>query len=195
MTWLLILTPFIFSLLNRVRGGLLKVKGISAFIAAGFLSAFIFAVTLNHWAASAFFVAYIAGESFGWGKWLVVLPRTLTQEEYNTSPWIARDDGKNNGIHQLANALFAEHKNYYKYAITALMFRGTLWMLPVFFALGVTNAIPVWSIALAGILGGAFPYCYLLGVKLYPTHYWSTGEWIFGFLFGLVLAPLLYIGG
>lgn len=197
MISLAIASPFVFSFLNRVRGGFFPLKGASAYLAAVALAAFIFAVTLNFWAAGAFLVAYIAGESFGWGKWLSVLPQQYSQADYLASPVYVRDDGKNNGIHWAASKLVKEEEDYFLYALTALAIRGVYWMLPVFVALAATGVIPFWGVFLAFPLGLAFPFPYLLGYRINDRgqDYWGLGEYIYGAMQGLAIGSLLYLGG
>jgi hypothetical protein len=194
MEWLVLgLLPFAFAVLNRVRGGGLGIAGASAYIAGGAKAALVFLATFNPWAAGAFFVAYIAGESFGWGKWISMVPfwvdKGFTQQDYLKSPAYARNDGKNNGVHWLANKIAPETKDFRAYGQVALILRGALWWALPLAALTATGAIH-WAAAIGGValLAWLFPIVYAEAYKLTGDKYWTWGEVAHGFVQGLVLA-------
>jgi hypothetical protein len=187
---LIYLTPLFFALFNRIRGGLIPgLKGASAYLAAALIGLWLWMVTQSPFIAITFAAAYVLGESFGWGKWVAVVPRPYkSQDEYNASKWPARDDGKNNGVHAAANALFKENEDYYRYALTALALRAALWWVGPLIALSFINP---WSLATLPILAVTFPLTFVLAFKISAEDYWSLGEWLYGLILGLVIAGLL----
>lgn len=142
-------------------------------------------------------VTYIAGESFGWGKWLQAIPmiaRGATQEDYNVSNVARRDTGKENGIHTIANAIFKETKNYVGYTITALMIRALYWWVPFFLMLDVfIRTSELSSIVAIAFLAVTFPLSYLISYKIKKEHYWGRGEYIYGFCQGVAIFFVLTI--
>jgi uncharacterized membrane protein len=194
MEWLLLgALPFLCAVLNRVRGGGLGIAGASAYIAGAALAVLVLAATFDPIAAGAFLVAYLLGESFGWGKWIGAVPHwhdpNFTQADYLASPLYPRKDGKSNGVHWLANKIAPETKDFRAYGCVALVLRGALWWVLPLTALAVTGAIP-WYVALVGtpVLAFAFPHVYSLAYRLTGGWYWTGGELAHGFLQGLVLA-------
>jgi len=152
---------------------------------------------LNYVAAGAFFGLYVAGESFGWGKWLATVPmwndKAYTQDMYMKSPHYARDDGKNNGVHLLANLLAKETKDFRSYAWYALMFRGLLWYAPIFTALAFIGVINWFALPLVAVVAVMFPICYGLTYKLFGSKYWTMGELLYGFVQGVAMAIALAV--
>lgn len=200
---LLFAYPFINAILNRWPRG---TYSWGPFVTAAVLAVLIFLITWNYFAAGAFFAAYVAGESFGWGKWLSTVPywndKTITQEMYNngtlmagSTPTIQRDDGKNNGVHLLANLLCKEEKDFKGYAWWALVFRGLLWALPIYIALTALGAISIFFAPFAVILlAFAFPICYNLTFKMFGDSYWTMGELLYGLVQGVIMAIGLSFG-
>lgn len=206
-TILLFALPFLSAFINRLRGGgFLSLSGGSAYIAAAILTALIFGITLNPIVAGAFLVAYVLGESFGWGKWLAAIPfwndKSFTQEMYNSGqvkasniPLIERKDGKNNGIHLIANLISKETEDFRSYSWWALVIRGIFWWGPVLAALTATGAIHFVSAILGTIvLGFAFPILYQFSYKMFTEEYWGRGEMMYGFVQGLILSIALTVG-
>jgi hypothetical protein len=190
--------PVLCAILNRVRGGGLGIAGGSAYIAGGAIGALVLAATFNLVAAIAFVVAYLAGESFGWGKWIGAVPhwddKNFTQVDYLASPLYPRKDGKNNGIHFLANLIADEKLDFRTYSWWALVFRAALWWVLPLTALAVTGAIP-WYIAVVGVpvLAFAFPVAYSEAYKMFGDKYWERGEMIHGALQGSVLSAGFFL--
>jgi len=201
-TILLVLYPIINAILNRWPRG---TYSWGPWVAAAVLSVMIFLVTSNYIAAGVFFATYVAGESFGWGKWLATIPywndKSFTQEMYNTGevkasgiPLLERDDGKNNGVHLLANLCAKETKNFRSYAWYALMFRGALWYTPILIGLAFTGAINPFIVPFAlTIIAVLFPIIYGLTHRLFGNAYWKMGELMYGFVQGLVIAGSLAV--
>lgn len=191
---LLLLYPIVNSILNRWPRG---TYSWGPWVAAAVLSVMVFLITSNYIAAGAFFAAYVVGESFGWGKWLATIPywkdKSYTQEMYMKSPWYARDDGKNNGVHFLANLCAKETKDFRAYAWYALMFRGALWYAPILIALTFAGVIsPISVLFDITIIAVAFPIVYGKAYDLFGKSYWTMGELIYGFVQGAVVAISLW---
>jgi hypothetical protein len=188
--------PVLMGILNRYPRGVLAwgpyvvglVVGLAVYLISG-----------NVYAAATVAGLYIAGETFGWGKWLSTVPRWddpyYVQNLYNGSGLIARDDGKNNGIHWLANKVFKETEDFKNYSILALMIRGFYWYAPILLALALFGITPFW---LAGVLSIAvaisMPISYFLAYLMFgETNYWSRGEHIFGVVQGIALSMALTV--
>ena len=200
-TLLIASLPIAVALINRIRGGWIEgIKGASAYIAGALLAGLIFLITYNPILAGSFLVAYIAAESFGWGKWISQIPnwhdKSYTQAMYLKSAAYKRDDGKNNGVHLLANLVAKEDKDFRDYGWWALVFRGVLWWAPVLAVLVYFDAIH-WGVATGGtvLLGFAFPLLYSLAFKMFgKDKFWGRGELMYGAVQGAVLAVGLFIG-
>lgn len=130
---------------------------------------------------------YKLGESFGWGKWIGQLG--------GGRPDSRNDEGKNIGIHQLANFIFDEYQYTKSYAATALLFRGCLWFLLAYSPLRAADAISWLDYFLLTTLSGvSFPLAFYLSSKAkVDHHYWERGETIYGALQGLVFCLVIGI--
>jgi hypothetical protein len=185
------LTPFLFSLFNRIRGGLLGTKGASGPIAAVLMGGWLWLLTQSTTAAISFAVAYALGEAPGWGKWLVGVTKQMTQEQYNTSDYIKREDAPYLPIHKWANGIAPEGEHYQRYAFVALIIRAAIWWvlpLTVLVATGVGNW---WAVPALPVLAIIMPTTYYLVAKATDTMNWSLSEWIYGFIVGLVIMAVL----
>ena len=161
-----------FTVLNRLRGtwGWMA-KVIAVLIGTGF-----YILTGDLYTSIGLVVAYIAGESFGWGKWIGGVfsknegPPTI--EQLNDL------EGRDNGIHWLANKISSETENYYRYCYVALSLRGALWFLLLLLPLVVIGYIEV-SMYIVSILllGIGFPISVDLGA-------WTSSKFRFKFMGG-----------
>lgn len=202
-TMLLFLYPIVNSILNRWPRGTFNW---GPWVASAVLAVLIFLITSNYYAAGAFFVLYAVGESFGWGKWLATVPhwdnKAVTQEMYNSGsltasgiPLLQRKDGKNNGVHLLANLISKETEDFKSYAWWALFFRGILWQAPIFIALSFLGVISPFVVPFAiAIVAFGFPLSYAATYKVFGEKYWTAGELLYGLIQGLVMAIALSIG-
>jgi hypothetical protein len=202
-TILIFIYPIINAILNRWPRGTFSW---GPWAAGAVLASLIFLITSNPFAAGAFFVLYGVGESFGWGKWLATVPhwnnKAITQEMYNSGelkasniPLLERKDGKNNGVHLLANLVSKEMEDFRSYAWWALFFRGILWQAPIFIAFAFLGVINPFIVPFAiAILAFAFPLSYAATYKLFGGKYWTAGELLYGLIQGLVMAIALLVG-
>lgn len=188
-------TPFILALLNRYRG---SGKKFSMPIVFAVIFGIIYLLTFNLYAAIGATIAYGIGESFGWGKWLITVPHwgdDSWQATFNKT-LAARDDGQSIGIHQLANAVANQEKDFTKYSQIALVLRGFVWWAPFYAVLVFLAGVSVVpALGAVVMLSVGFPILYWLGTK-FPvirlpffegTDYWSNGEYFYGALQGIGL--------
>ena len=163
-------------------------------------------LAMNVWAGLAVLVAYLVGESKGWGEWVGALTRWETKDE----EWLQKqyDDEEGWGlpfIHNIANFVFKEKIEgtleekliqYNKYAITALTVRGMLWWGLVYGTMTVFGVISGMTALVATVLLGiGFPIACELGKKwkyekkigiLHLSRGWENQEVIYGLMQGLV---------
>lgn len=208
-------------ILNRLRGtGVIKhfgtlnlgekkveVKLVWNHIYGLYLALVLGLLAMNIWAGLAVLVAYLVGESKGWGEWVGALTRWETKDE----EWLQRqyDDEEGWGlpfIHNIANFICKEQingtleeklKQYNKYAITALVVRGMLWWGLVYGTasiFGIVSALE--AVVLTVALGIGFPLACWLGKKmdfsrkygiLHLSRGWENQELVYGVMQGIVL--------
>ena len=156
-------------------------------------------------------IAYLIGESKGWGEWVGALTTTDVKDE----EWLQKQYKDNEGIgfpfiHQIANWLEPEQiegtleerlEQYNKYATVALMFRGIYWFLPMMVLFIITGLIS-WFIGLMLIIliGIGFPVaCYLgkminfngsFGILKFNQG-WENQEVVYGLFQGILIFILV----
>lgn len=172
-----------------------------------YLALIIGLLAMNVWAGLAVLVAYLVGESKGWGEWVGALTRWETKDE----EWLQRQYKDNEGvgfpyIHQIANAIVKEQiegtleeklKQYHKYATLALALRGMLWWGLVYGVMAAFGVISVLTAVVATILLGiGFPVACELGKRwdynkkfgiLSLSRGWENQEIIYGLMQGIAL--------
>ena len=167
--------------------------------------------TMNAWLGLSVLIAYLIGESKGWGEWVGSLTRHEPWTEELLEHNYKDDEGKTFPfIYQIANFFIKEKidgtfeeqcKQYRKHATLALMLRGMYWWLPVYLVLAAFGVIS-WEIAvIAGVvLGIAFPIAAELGrrwefdksydlkfIKLSFSQGWENQEVVYGAFQGIVM--------
>ena len=164
-------------------------------------------LSMNVWAGLAVLVAYLVGESKGWGEWVGALTRWETKDE----EWLQRqyDDEEGWGlpfIHNIANFVFKEKiegtledrlKQYHKYATLALMLRGMFWWGLVYGTASIFGIVSVLeAVVLTVALGIGFPVACWLGKKmdfsrkygiLHLSRGWENQELVYGVMQGIAL--------
>ena len=164
-------------------------------------------LAMNVWAGLAVLVAYLVGESKGWGEWVGALTRWETKDE----EWLQIQYKDNEGvgfpyIHQIANAIVNERiegtleeklKQYHKYAALALTLRGMFWWGLVYGVMALFGVISGLAALVATVvLGIGFPIACELGKRwdynkkfgiLHLSRGWENQEVIYGLMQGLVL--------
>jgi len=165
-------------------------------------------LAMNVWAGLAVLVAYLVGESKGWGEWVGALTssKELTQDD------LLRNYKDNEGrgfpyIHKIANLIAPEKgqcedlkdniEQYIRYARVALTLRGIFWwglVYGVIFAFGLISVYEYILITLA--LGFGFPIACFIGKKLnyngkfsiiHFSQGWENQELVYGFMQGITL--------
>lgn len=167
--------------------------------------------TMNAWLGLAVLVAYLVGESKGWGEWVGSLSRVEPWTEKHLIEDYADTEGKTFPfIHQISNFFIKEQiedtfekqcKQYRKYATLALTLRGFYWWLPVYLVLALFGVISfAEAFAIATLLGIAFPIAAEIGrritftktydlkfIKLSFSQGWENQEIIYGLFQGIAL--------
>ena len=164
-------------------------------------------LAMNVWAGLAVLVAYLVGESKGWGEWVGALTRWESKDEQ----WLQEqyDDEEGWGlpfIHNIANFIYKERidgtieeklSQYNKYAITALTIRGMLWWGLVYGTASIFGIVGVLeAVAITVVLGIGFPIACWLGKKmdfnrkygiLHLSRGWENQELVYGLIQGACL--------
>ena len=207
--------------LNRLRGtGLIKyfgtlnigkynieIKLVWNHIYGLYLSLVFGLLAMNVWAGLAVLVAYLVGESKGWGEWVGALTRWETKDE----EWLQRQYKDNEGvgfpyIHQIANAIVKEQiegtleeklKQYHKYAALALTLRGMFWWGLVYGTASIFGIVSVLeAVVITVALGIGFPVACWLGKNmdfsrkygiLHLSRGWENQELVYGVMQGIAL--------
>lgn len=164
-------------------------------------------LAMNVWAGLAVLVAYLVGESKGWGEWVGALTRWETKDE----EWLQIQYKDNEGvgfpyIHQIANIVVKEQiegtleeklKQYHKYATLALTLRGMFWWGLVYGTASIFGIVSVLeAVAITVALGIGFPVACWLGKKmdfsrkygiLHLSRGWENQELAYGVMQGIAL--------
>ena len=167
--------------------------------------------TMNYWLGLCVLIAYLLGESKGWGEWV----GSLTRVEPWTEKHLAEDYKDAEGktfpyIHQISNFIIPEKiggtfetraKQYKHYATLALALRGFYWWSLVYFTLAVFQVINYQeALIISVLLGSAFPIAAEIGkritftkeydlkfIKLSFSQGWENQEVIYGLFQGIAL--------
>ena len=163
-------------------------------------------LAMNVWCGLAVLVAYLIGESKGWGEWVGALTRWESKDE----KWLEQQYKDNEGvgfpyIHQITNLVVNEKvdgtleeklKQYHRYATLALTLRGMYWWGLVYGVMALFGVVSVWSAIVATILLGiGFPVACWLGKNWKYTNKigvlsfsrgWENQEVIYGLMQGIV---------
>jgi hypothetical protein len=174
---------------NRLRGR----KAVYVAIPAAIIGL----VTANPLAA----LAYVGGESFGWGQWLRAI-RVWPMDEPAASEAYReiaskRESGRKNGIHALAKKVAGGHQEktgqWRKYVWAALTIRGLYWWVPVYTVLAIGGLNPVVAVAAMAATAAAFTPSYILARRMAEADYWGRGEVIYGAAQGAILGACLLL--
>lgn len=188
MELLLVLLIPLFVFFNRFRG----TKGWGGAAGGAVVAGVVAVFSENIVAALAAGGAYAVGEAMGWGRWLSLVPRWFdgTTQAVYWEKYRQPDRGKI--IHNIANKIAREDKDFKKYSQVALVIRGAYWWALVAIALAVTGVTNPIMVPVAILLGATMPFCYALGYKFFGVKdYWKRGENIYGGVHGLILMLLL----
>ena len=223
---------FIEAILNRLRGtGVIKHFGTTrvdeiklwkftipkmevnvnlvwSHIYALYLALIVGLLTMNAWVGLLVLIAYLVGESKGWGEWV----GSLTRVEPFAIDDLLRNykDEEGRGfpyIHKIANWIEPEKgefgtledrvEQYLKYAKVALMIRGLYWWGLVYGAMFCFGLVNVYEyIAIVAILGIGFPIACEIGKmitssgkvwKIEWSQGWENQELVYGLMQGICL--------
>lgn len=169
-------------------------------------------LTMNAWAGLLVLIAYLVGESKGWGEWIGALTRWESKDE----KWLEKQYKDNEGvgfpyIHQIANCVIKEQvegtleeklKQYNKYATLALTLRGVYWWSLVYGVIAWFGLINLYEYtAIVAILGIGFPIACEIGKmitsngKIWIINYsrgWENQELVYGFIQGIALWYVIF---
>ena len=172
-----------------------------------YLALIIGLLAMNVLAGLAVLVAYLVGESKGWGEWVGALTRWETKDE----EWLQRQYKDNEGagfpyIHQIANAIAKEQtegtlkerlKQYYRYATVALALRGMFWWGLVCGTASMFGVVSVLeAVVITVALGIGFPIACWLRKKMdftkkfgvvHLSRGWENQELVYGLIQGIAL--------
>ncbi len=164
-------------------------------------------LAMNVWAGLAVLVAYLVGESKGWGEWIGALTRWESKDE----KWLEKQYKDNEGVgfpyvHQIANCVIKEQvegtleeklKQYNKYARLALTLRGMYWWSLVYGVIAWFGLINLYEYAaIVAILGIGFPIACEIGKmitsngkiwKIEWSQGWENQELVYGLMQGMCL--------
>lgn len=178
----------------------------------GLFIAIVLGVTFsNYLLGLLLFIAYIIGESKGWGEWVGMLTRTEPYDDEVLAFCYKDNEGKTFPfIHQITNSIIKEQvegslitrsNQYRKYATLALTLRGLYWWLPMYLVLyyyNITTLLETFTIPM--LLGIAFPIaCYLSKLTTFTkkigilsfSQGWENQEIIYGLFQGIALSYIL----
>lgn len=189
-------------LFNRWRGtGLIYKRLTGTMIYSIYLALLFGLVTQSIYVCLFIAVSFLLAESMGFGKWVGALcypeNKTDLQKEYDDL------EGCNFPfIHQMANYITHERKNFFKYCNTALFIRGLIWGLCLYLPLVIFQYISILDYIFVSIAYGlGFPFaCYLSRLKSlnYKSKFisikdrWETQEVYYGFIHMICNAYLIF---
>jgi hypothetical protein len=184
---LLLLLPPAYFFINRWRGTL----GWGGILHGLLTAAIVFALTFNYIMAIAMGVLVALGEMWGWGKWVgnILAYWDKDQAWYNANR-VQIDEGKDNGVHFVANKIVKETEDFKGYTIAAMCARSLLWWAPVLLTPLFFGANPIF-VALAIVL---ITPAFFLGMYLSRNgegDTWAQGERYYGIMQGIALALVL----
>ena len=184
-----------------------EVKLVWNHVYALYLALIVGLLTMNAWAGLAVLIAYLVGESKGWGEWVGALTRWESKDE----KWLEKQYKDNEGvgfpyIHQIANVVVKERiegtleeklKQYNKYARLALTLRGVYWWSLVYGVIAWFGLINLYEyVTIVAILGIGFPIACETGKmitssgKIWIINYsrgWENQELVYGLFQGMCL--------
>lgn len=199
---ILLSLPLILAFANRIRGGLFgdKLRKSGQYIAAAIVGGLVGLLTNNPVVGIFVTIGYVVGEIFSWGKWIAPVPHFFDKSWQSTyDQTIAaeprhRDDGKDSGIHAIAQLFVKQYDNFTNYSILCLFLRGIWWWAPVYVTVAVLGGMPIINAIVAIVATGiAFPVSFIVANKIRPNDFWGTGEYIYGGLQGVILAGAFYL--
>ena len=190
----------------------IDIKFVGTHLYALYLGLVVGLLTMDVYAGLLTVVAFMVGESKGWGEWV----GTLTRYEPMTPEVLEKNYKDNEGktfpyIHQISNFFIKEQKDeniyysfsdkvkqYFRYARLALTLRGLWWWSLVYTVMYMYDLINIYELVIFSILISIlFPVACKLGklwgytgTKLKIVNFsrgWENQEIIYGIFQGLIL--------
>lgn len=188
--WLWIIgCAVVFAACNRLRGSV----NYLVWVPSAVLGTLVWWASRDWIAAGLAAGAFVAGESFGWTKWINAIPGHLTQAAYNKK-WLADKTGYE-GPAYVAGWLADEATDYKRYVMVGMIVRGVYWWAPVFAVLWWFELVP-WLVAVVAVvaLSVAFPLAYKVGYRIDVGDfgYLQKAEIVYGAVYGAVLGAALF---
>lgn len=156
-------------ILNRWRGTgdivtISKFRITGTMIYALYLCVLFGLITQSYSVGMLTLIGFLAGESFGFGKWLGTL---VTDEPKNLEKEYLDKEGHNFPyIHYIANAIQPERENFRRYCTVALGIRGAVWAMFLYIGLIGLGYIEWYDYLVIVIAYGiGFPLAAWLGKK------------------------------
>lgn len=183
-----------FTVLNRLRG----TYGYFSHITGLVIGSLFYTFTQDIYTSIGLTVAYVAGESSGWGKWFGgIFYKDKTPQSVRDE-----DEGVNNGIHWLSNKIAPQDKDFYKYSVVALTLRGILWFGLTLLPLVIGNYIElIHYLAVTLLLGIGFPLSVHIGIETkkkwnfkFMNGWWEHSEVWYGLMQDIILLSILFQG-
>ena len=174
----------LFAILNRIRGGWLIQDSKyfnSNWMAALIFGAIPFIISGNSWFILVGGIAYLLGESDGWGTWIGYLT-----ERYDTR---AEKEGILQTIFNVNVGRFFSPFNYYVECVINLSLRGIQWWALYAIVLWYSGVSVETSLIFAFGLGSLMPLAYILADD------WEVGEIYYGGFIGMFIYYVLYTKG
>lgn len=148
-------------------------------------------------------VLFLAGESYGWGKWVGSLTRWEPIDKELQESCYNDNEGKHFPyIHYVANTAVKERSNYLWYCRVALAIRGFVWWYPIYVLFAFAGLISYSEALVIGVLlGVSFPLtCYIgknlkyngkFGIINYSRG-WENQELVYGLIQGICLWYVIF---
>ena len=176
-----------------------------------YLAILIGCVGASVWLGLAVLVAYLVGESKGWGEWEGSLTRWEPWDRELIELVYKDEEGKTFPfIYQIANSIVKEKiegsleeqcRQYRKHATLAIVLRGIYWWLPVYMVMAMFGMIGYGEAVVIGVLLGiGFPIACEIGrrwkyekvydlkfIKLSFSRGWENQEIVYGAMQGAAL--------
>ena len=169
-------------------------------------------LTMNVFVGLSVLIAYLLGESAGWGKWLGWLVTDVDKRNIELVEWHQKDnEGKGYPWIHYVSSLFLPEKDksfmdserisrQTSFSTLALTIRGIYWWLPVYLVLAAFSIISFTEAFIISILlGMCFPVAAFIGLnwhfkfkfKMFElSRGWENQEFIYGLFQG---SAILYI--
>ena len=141
-------------------------------------------------------IGFIAGESFGWGKWVGSLcyPERYTEQTKMNPEYLDKEGHGFPYIHHIANFIQPESKNYMQYCNIALGLRGAVWA--AFLYLGITFGVDIVNcvIYLLNLTWLSFEYISAIQIPIL-SYLFAIIAYGIGFPLSCYIANLPQLGG